>query len=87
MVCRPAPCVLGRFLAEKLGQNDRVARDSLRALGDYEPQAGLDSTEAIVLRKRTPEERDLDEAESDKQAKRRRGKKLASETSGPPVPL
>ena len=72
---------------ETLAQNDRVARDSLRALGDYEPQTGLDSTEAIVLRKRTSEERDLDEAESDKEAKRRRGRKLATETSGPPVPL
>ena len=72
---------------ETLAQNDRVARDSLRALGDYEPQTGLESTEAIILRKRTPEERDLDEPESDKEAKRRRGRKLATETSVPPVPL
>ena len=72
---------------ETLGQNDRVARDSLRALGDYESQTGLESTGALVLRKRITEERDLDEAGPDKEAKCRRGRKLATETSVPPDPL
>ncbi|TBU44439.1 hypothetical protein BD309DRAFT_958321 [Dichomitus squalens] len=72
---------------ETLEQNDRVVRDYPRALGDYEPQTGLESTEAIVLGKRASKERDLDEPEPDKKAKRPRGKKLAAEAPKPSASL
>lgn len=71
------------FLQTKtLKSDDRITHDHPRARDTHEPQLGLDSTEAIILGKRTSEERDVKPDERE-EPKRRKGKQAAIESSGP----